>query len=153
MAVRWVEKEGNMSAQTVRIHIPEQLLVRFRRAAEEASQPLEAVILRSIEGNPPPPTLSEIPEDARDAISGLQALDDDGLWREARGMMDKAEQERLTSLLEEGSRGTLGVAERAELEQLAERADVMTIVKAYALALLRWRGHPMPPLSDLRPAV
>jgi hypothetical protein len=140
-----------MSAQTVRVRIPEQLLGRFRRAAEEASQPLEAVILQSIEGNPPPPTLDEIPEAARPAISDLQALDDDGLWRVARSTMDDAQQARYQALLNKNASGQLTASDRAELDQLAIRADVLTIAKAYALSLLRWRGHPMPPVAGLRP--
>jgi len=139
-----------MSISTVRIRIPEHLLGRFRRAAEEASQPIEAIILRSIEGNPPPPTLSEIPEPARAAVSGLQSLDDDGLWRVARSAMDEKQQARYRGLLDENARGTLGDDERAELERLAEKADALTVAKAYALTLLRWRGHPMPPINGLR---
>jgi hypothetical protein len=40
-------------------------------------------------------------------------------------------------------------AERAELAVLREQADQLMLRKAYAWALLRWRGYPMPALEML----
>jgi hypothetical protein len=39
--------------------------------------------------------------------------------------------------------------ERVELVTLREQADQRMLRKAYAWALLRWRGYPVPALDDI----
>jgi hypothetical protein len=44
---------------------------------------------------------------------------------------------------------TLTPAERAELAALRNQADRSMVRKAYAWALLRWRGYPLPNLDEI----
>jgi hypothetical protein len=39
--------------------------------------------------------------------------------------------------------------ERQELRKLGEKADKLMLKKAYAWALLRWRGYRIPALNEL----
>lgn len=47
--------------------------------------------------------------------------------------------------------GTLSPVERIELTQLRKAADRFMLRKAYAVDLLRWRGHAIPPDHQLKP--
>ena len=43
----------------------------------------------------------------------------------------------------------ISLAENAEMEALRLAADRLMVRKGYALAVLRWRGHSIPPLAEL----
>ena len=51
---------------------------------------------------------------------------------------------RYQELLDKNADGTLTEVERNELTQLRTEADRSMLRKAYAAALLRWRGHKIP---------
>ena len=53
------------------------------------------------------------------------------------------------ALLEKNSAGTLSAVEQEELATLRLAADRLMLRKAYAWAVLRWRGQPVPELDDL----
>lgn len=57
-----------------------------------------------------------------------------------------------TALLDKERAGTLTPAEKATLEALYQDANGHMLRKAYANALLKWRGHPLPPLAALEAA-
>ena len=50
-------------------------------------------------------------------------------------------------LLEKNKRGEASESEHLKLEQFRIEADRFMLRKAYAAALLRWRGHAAPILS------
>ena len=52
-------------------------------------------------------------------------------------------------LLEKHANDTLSDAERTELTQLRTAADRFMLRKVQAAALLRWRGHHIPPADKL----
>ena len=59
------------------------------------------------------------------------------------------QQARHQQLLEKNASGTLTPAEPRELAALRTSADRMMLRKAYAVAVLRWRGQPIPALNEL----
>ncbi len=85
----------------------------------------------------------------QDELIALQTLTEDELWAVARSIIDPVQQRRYEYLLRKNSRGTLTQHEREELERLGQEADHLTLRKAYAYALLRWRGYPLPTLEAL----
>jgi len=76
-------------------------------------------------------------------------LDDEALWRTARSHRTEADTGRLQELLDKNANGQLTETERAELTQLRTEADGLMLRKAHAAALLRWRGHMIPPADKL----
>lgn len=137
-----------MGLQTVTLHLPEAVYRRLQRAAETTQQSLEDVVLQTITGNLPP-AVDDVPAKLQDELIALQTLPEDGLWAVAHSVMDPVQQRRYEHLLRKNSRGTLTQHEREELEHLGQEADHLTLRKAYAYALLRWRGYPLPTLEAL----
>lgn len=137
-----------MGLQSVTLRLPEAIYRRLQRTAEMTHQPLEDVVLQTILGNLPP-SVDEAPPELRDELIALQTLAEDELWAVARSTMNPDQQRRLEHLLRKNSRGTLTQRECEELERLGEEVDRLTVRKAYAYALLRWRGYPVPTLEEL----
>lgn len=95
-----------------------------------------------------PPSLDDVPADLRKNLLILQTLNDDALWAAARSKLPPVQQTRLETLLARNSAGLLTEAEQEELAHLGEETDRLTLRKAHAYALLRWRGFPLPSLDD-----
>jgi hypothetical protein len=137
-----------MSLQTVTLNLPEPIYRRLRRAAETSRLSFEDVVVQTIVGNLPP-SVDDVPPELQGELSALQALSEDELWAVARSVMDPGQQRRFEHLLRKNNRCTLTPRERKELEHLGQEADRLTLCKAYAYALLRWRGYPLPTLEAL----
>jgi hypothetical protein len=56
---------------------------------------------------------------------------------------------RYQLLLDKNADETISESERLELTQLRVESDRMMLRKAHAAALLRWRGHQLPPAEKL----
>lgn len=80
-------------------------------------------------------------------LSVLDRLPNNALWSIALSMHSAVETERLQALLEKNADDNLIDVEQVELAGLVEDADRFMLRKAHAAALLRWRGHAMPPLA------
>src|SRR4051812_7844925 len=91
-----------------------------------------------------PPTWDDAPPEHQAELAAMDRLDDDALWKLARGRRSEAEMARYDELLEQSAAGALGDAERSELEMLTRDADRFMLIKAHAAVLLRWRGHDVP---------
>ena len=137
-----------MSTQTVIIHLPEHLLHQFQEAAREDDQSLESVLLQSIQGNRPP-SLTTVPARVRSELHSLKTATDAQLWQVADSRISPETQVHLEWLLAKNQDGALTPVEQQELAQLSEEAERLTVRKAFAYALLRWRGHPIPTLDSL----
>jgi len=133
-----------MSLQTmpVTIHLPNALYRRFQQAAQATQRRVEDVLLQTLAGNIPP-ALDEAPLDLRPELEAMQSLDTDTLWIIARSQITPEQQARHEQLLHLNQRGAIKPAERVELDRLGAAADKLTAKKAYAYALLRWRGFPL----------
>jgi hypothetical protein len=136
-----------MATRELTVQIPDQVYRRLKGVAQEFSQSLEAIVLTSITGNLPP-SLDDVPADLREEMRALQTLDDDALWAVARSKLPPEQQARLEVLLSRNNTGTLTKMEREELKRSGEEVDRLTLRKAQAYALLRWRGFPLPSPND-----
>jgi len=136
-----------MATRELTVQLPDQIYRRLEHVAQEINQPVATIVLTSIMGNLPP-SLDDVPADLREHLRTLQALDDDALWAVARSKLAPTQQARLEALLARNSVGVLAEAEREELTRLGEETDRLTLRKAQAYALLRWRGFPLPSLDD-----
>lgn len=137
-----------MNTQTVTLRLPEHLWHQFQEAAKEDELSLENMLLQAIQGNRPP-SLATVPTRIRPELRALKTLGDTELWHIADSRIAPETQARLEWLLAKNQDGTLTVTEKRELAQLSEEAERLTVKKAFAYALLRWRGHPIPTLESL----
>lgn len=133
--------------QNVTVQLPESLYRRLQQAAQAMQQPLEAVLLRAVQVGSPP-AWEDVPAQFQADLAALDRLDDIALWRIARSRQ-AADMVLYQELLDKKANGTLTSDEQAELVQLRTEADRFMLRKAQAVALLRWRGHTIPPADKL----
>lgn len=92
-----------------------------------------------------PPSWEEAPSAFQADLAALDRVDDEMLWRVARSNQLDHDMTRYQELLDKNANETLSTDERAELSNLRVDADRFMLRKAYAVDLLRWRGHAIPP--------
>jgi hypothetical protein len=134
-------------AQSLSIHLPDTMYQPLLEAARAAEQPLEDVVVQSIRVGLPP-DLSKVPARFRADLRGLSRLDTPVLRRVAQAALDAAKATRYEALLMKNQRETLLAEEQAQLDRLREEADLLMLRRAYAYALLKWRGQRLPALQD-----
>jgi predicted transcriptional regulator len=137
-----------MTTHAVTLKLPEHIYLRLQRIALATQQPFDAVVLRAIQVGAPP-SWEDAPAEFQADLAALDRLDDDALWHIARRRQTTAEMVRYQELLEKNANNTLSDAERTELTQLRTAADRFMLQKVQAAALLRWRGHHIPPADKL----
>jgi hypothetical protein len=137
-----------MPTHAVTLQLPEHVYLRLQLVAQATHQSFDDVVLRAIQVGAPP-SWEDAPAEFQADLAALDRLDDDTLWHIARQRQTAAEMVRYQELLEKNANGTLSDAERADLTQLRIAADRFMLRKVQAAALLRWRGHHMPPADQL----
>ncbi|MDX1993071.1 MAG: hypothetical protein SF029_11805 [bacterium] len=132
------------------ISIPETLYEKAQRVAQQTSQHVDEVIRAKLEGALDEP-LFDLPDDEKEELKAMAYLSDDTLWTIAREQMQKTVQERMVALMTRNTHGTITDDEYAELSELVERGNRLTLRKAQAMKYLTERGHRIT-LDDLKPA-
>ncbi|MBI1923900.1 hypothetical protein HYR99_06580 [Candidatus Poribacteria bacterium] len=135
--------------QPVTLQLPEGIYERVKRTAEATKLPVEEVLVKTIEAVMPP-SVDDLPLSYREEFIAMESLNDDELLKVAESVMSPTQQRRYSLLLRKNQNGTLPEKERAQLAQLGTEARQLTLRKAHAYALLKWRGHRIPPLAKLR---
>lgn len=134
--------------QQVTIELPEPVIRQLMRIAAATQQSIEALVTQSVLSNLPPSTENAPPE-LQVELLAMQTLSTDGLFAIAQAQAEPAQSQRHTELLKRNEEGQLALDERQELTDLRQAADQLMVHKAYAWALLRWRGQKLPKLTDL----
>ncbi|MCI0398357.1 MAG: hypothetical protein L0332_10525 [Chloroflexi bacterium] len=137
-----------MATQEVTLTLPESLYLRFQQLAQATQQSLTDVLLHAVEVGSPP-NWENAPAEFQVDLATLDRLDDDTLWQIARSRQTEDEMIRYQELLDKNADGEMTLTERAELTKLRKEADRFMLRKAHAAALLRWRGHQIPPSDRL----
>jgi hypothetical protein len=132
-----------MTNATITLDLPEDMHQRLQSMAQAIHQPLEEVVVRTIQGNLPP-SVDDLPVEVRADLAGLQAATDDALWVIANEPAPKRQWQRHQRLLEKNQSRALKPAEQGELAVLRRAMDRLVLRRSYALALLKWRGHSLP---------
>ena len=120
-----------MKKQSFTIDIPSRLLSQLTEIAEASGQDLNDVVVQTIKGGMPP-SLRQVPDKFHGDLLSLNALGDLELW----DIIANPQQEK---------------ARKSEAEE-KESADFEvfgSLKKAYAISLLKWRGHPVPSPSEM----
>lgn len=134
--------------ETVPIQVPQALYHRLERLAQLTRRPLESVVVQALSSTIPL-LPDDLPPTMRDALVALEQLSDDELWRVAGSRFPPEQSEQFTTLRAKRRAGAITTAEQAILDELSRAADLLTLRKAYAAVLLKWRGHRLPTLAEL----
>ena len=137
-----------MTSRTITLDLPENLYVRLQQAAQATQQSFDAILLRAVQVGSPP-GWDDVPAEFQTDLAALDRLDDAALWQVARAQQSEAEMTRYQTLLDNNANRTITSTEQDELDQLRMAFDRHMLRKAQALALLRWRGHQVPPPDQL----
>jgi hypothetical protein len=103
---------------TITLTLPQATYDRLQEAAEAAGCSLEDVLQQTIK-NGMPPSLQKVPAEFHHLLLPLHKFADQELWE-----------------IVDGTANLPGVNGR--------NAGLDTLCRAFAYALLRWRGHPVP---------
>ena len=129
-----------MATDTVTLRLPDDLYRRIEKLASLMGSPMEGIIVRMLASSLPPLPDDFAPE-TRDALQRLELLSDDELVAYEKATLFRADYARLTKLRERRANGDITADEQTELERLMQAADTLTLQKAYAAVLLKWRGR------------
>lgn len=139
-----------LMTQTVTLKLSEETLHRYQRSAAAVHKEVEDFIIERLE-EAAPPLADDLPSPLQEALQQLESLDDEALWTVAKSELPPEQQRQYTRLLNKNSQGTLKPEEQKTLAALGEEARRLTLLKAHAYMLLKWRGHELPPLATLQP--
>lgn len=135
-------------AKTVTLQLPDETLQRYRQGASAARKGLEEFLAeRLVEAVPP--LAGDLPSPLREELKELENLDDEALWRVAQSQLPPTRQRLYSRLLAKNSQGTITAREKEMLHALGEEARRLTLKKAHAYMLLKWRGHHIPSREEL----
>lgn len=137
-----------MAAETVAIPIPQALYRRLERLSALTQRSLESVLVQALSSTLPL-LPDDLPEPARQTLLQLEHLSDEALWQVTQSTFPSVQYEQWVALRTQKQAGSLGAEGQTKLEQLMQEADLLTLRKAYAAVLLKWRGHRLPSLADL----
>ena len=137
-----------MSDHKITLRLPEDLYQQLRHKAETSKQALSKIALQSLRAGMPP-TLDQVPERFRTDLQELDQMSTEMLRQIAQADLPDEKVALYESLLEKNQNDELRQAEREALETLREESDLLMLRRAYAYTLLKWRGYPIPALSEL----
>jgi DNA-binding helix-hairpin-helix protein with protein kinase domain len=133
--------------QTVTLDLPDNFFRPLQRTAEATSQRVEELLINALRASLPP--LDGLPDDVVENLTALETLDDERLRQAMAETVPLRMQRDLAKLLERQQRGSLTAAEREQLADLQQKADLVMLRKARAAVLLRFRGKRIPTLAEL----
>jgi len=134
--------------QTVTLELPQTIYLPVSRMAQATKRPLEDLLVCALKASLPP--LDGLSSELVRELVKLERLDDESLWRVMVSRVPAAQQRKLDSLLRKNQAGTLTKREQQKLDRLQREADRVMLRKARAAVLLRFRGHRLPTLEELR---
>lgn len=137
-----------MTTQSVTLSLPEPLFRYLQQMAIATRRPMAQLVRQSLEGNLPP-SVAALPSEMQDELLSMQTIPIEQLRQIALSQAPPGEQARHLELLDKNSDSELTSAEQEELAALRLSADLLTLRKAYAWAVLRWRGQAVPTLEEL----
>ena len=130
------------------LNLPEPVYRYLQQIAAATQRPMEQLAEQSLVGNLPP-SVTAMPAAIQRDLLALQMAPVKVVKQTALGQIAPAQQARHLDLLERGGAGALSPVEREELAALRLAADHLMLQKAYAWAILRWRGQPVPELDEI----
>ena len=134
---------------TVTLTLPDDAIQRYQRGATIARKRLDEFLVERLV-DIAPPLAEDLPSPLDSELKNLEELDDDALWDITRSRLSPEQQGLYDDLLRKNSQGSITADEVEKLQALGQKARRLTLMKAHAFMVLKWRGHPIPTLAQLR---
>lgn len=134
--------------QKLTVELPESVFQKLLRIASLTQQSPEALAAQSIISNLPP-SAENAPDQMQAELLQMPPLSIDELLKVANSQIPPAQQQRHLELLEKNHTDSITVEEQQELADLRLAAEREMLRKAYAWAVLRWRGYSVLALDEL----
>jgi hypothetical protein len=125
--------------QTITLQLPDEVLRRYQRGATAARKVLEQFLAERL-ADLAPPLVDNLPSPLREELRDLEKVSGPALRQVAQSRLPAPRQRAYSRLLRKQSQGTLSAREKETLRHLGEQARQITLRKAHALMLLKWRG-------------
>lgn len=136
-------------SRTVELQLPDETLQRYERGAAAARKELADFMVERLEEVAPPST-EDLPAPLSHELDAMEELEDETLWEIAQAQLLSHRQRRYESLLSKQTRQALTPSEEKELQELGKEARRLTLKRAHAYMLLKWRGHEIPSREALQ---
>ena len=137
-----------MATHRLMVELSEEIFQQLSRIAQLTQQSVETLAAQCIASNLPPAAVSASPQmQAELAMMQTQSIEE--LLKVARSPVPSTQEQRQLELLEKNQTASMTAEERQEFSDLHLAGDQLMLRKAYAWALLRWRGYPAPALEEL----
>jgi hypothetical protein len=138
-----------MATRTITVSIPEALYLQIEAAARSSAQSVDAVVAQSLERTIPPHLATLLPTALRAELDAMEQLSDEALRAIALSMAPPERGMRMDDLITLKQSGSITPEQQAELTELSAESEALMVRKAHAFALLKSRGHTLPPLDQL----
>jgi hypothetical protein len=137
-----------MSRQSIRVELPEDVYRHVRRAALGMKRPLDRALASIVKAATP--SLEKVPPRYRSELESLEALSDEKLWRIAESSVPEKHESTMARLLRKNQGSGLTEREQESLTRLRNETDRLTLRKSYTYLLLKYRGHRIPALREMK---
>jgi hypothetical protein len=134
--------------ETITLQLPDETLQRYRSGAIAARKALEDFVAERL-AETVPPVADDLPSPLREELKAMEKMGNKALLKIAQSHSPSTQQRRYSRLLGKNSEGDLSAREQETLRQLGEQARLLTVKKAHAYLLLKWRRYPVPSLAGL----
>lgn len=135
-------------AQTITLELPDVIYQPVQRMAEATRRRLTDVLVGALQASLP--TVEGLPPELAQEMTSLENLRDEELGQVMSSRVSIDRQRELNRLLRKKKTNKLAISEQKALTSLQHEADLVMLRKARAAVLLRFRGHRLPTLAELR---
>lgn len=132
---------------SIHLQVPSSVYRLAKKTAEATSRPIEQVLVDVLSAASP--ISEDLPPELQAELDTLAQLSDTELLSMARRTFPCDERRIYDRLLKKNSAGTLSPAELEQLKGLRQASEHLTLQKAHAYAILKWRGHVLPALTKI----
>jgi hypothetical protein len=135
-----------MAIQTLTVQLSDRLYTRLQHRARQANRTVEAEVVDLL--STAIPENETIPDELSQEIAGLEHLDDETLWRAARGHLAAETARRMEKLHRKRQREGLTGAEARALSEFVRQYERAMLIRARAAVLLKRRGFDVSELAS-----
>ena len=148
-----MEQDKRMADPTVQLtlQLPQRTVQRLQQLSRLSGRPVDELVADTLKLLPP--SLEDAPPDFQVDLARLEAWPSDKLRAQVYAQMGPDQVARYDDLLHAFRTDGLDASGQQELSQLKWEADSLMLRKAYAALLLKWRGEPVPTLTELEASV
>lgn len=126
-----------MIAPTVTLELPQTLYQRLRQKSQQRRSTVLQELYRFAENDADENTTRDVDKE----LLWLDALSDEMLWQVARSRVEQNKQDRMLELFDKRDESSLSEIEYAELDEILELGNRITLLRAESALLLKRRGY------------